>query len=511
MDFPRSSGILLHPTSLPGRFPIGDLGPEAYAFVDFLVASGQTFWQTLPLGPVGYGGSPYASYSAFAGNTLLISPQVLIDEGLIDASELPELESEVANCANFELAQRFKTELLATAYSRFKNSGSELLRTDFESFKQTQAEWLDDYALFQALKNANDGSSWHEWGDGIAHREPSAIAAARSQFDDDVTAQQFFQFLFFRQWLALKKYANDRGVQLIGDLPIFVAHDSADVWTHPHLFKLNEKGLPTVVAGVPPDYFSATGQFWGNPLYDWDAMSAEGFDWWIARVRHALTTADAVRLDHFRGFAAFWEIPAEDHTAEHGRWVEAPGRELFQALHGAIGKLPIIAEDLGVITPEVDSLRDEFGFPGMRVLQFAFGRDASNRYLPHNFKRNVVVYTGTHDNDTTVGWFNERSESPTRDAEAINQERQFCLKYLHSDGSAIHWDFIRAALASVANTVIIPLQDVLGLGSEARMNLPNTVEGNWTWRFAAGSLNPELAARLKNLSRLYGRCEIEED
>ena len=308
--------------------------------------------------------------------------------------------------------------------------------------------------------------------------------SARSELSVEVEAQKFFQFLFYRQWFALKKYANERGVKLIGDLPIFVAHDSADVWAHPYLFKLNPAGLPIVVAGVPPDYFSETGQYWGNPLYDWEAMAAEGFSWWVARARHAFKTSDAVRFDHFRGYSACWEIPAGDKTAERGSWVEAPGREMFTAIRNALGSLPIIAEDLGVITPDVDALRDEFGFPGMRVLQFAFGGDASSTNLPHNYHQNVVVYTGTHDNDTTFGWFNNTEESvSTRDEEAIENEREFCLKYLDSDGKEIHWDFIRAAVASVANTAIIPLQDLLGLGTDARMNIPNSSEGNWGWRF----------------------------
>ncbi len=503
MELSRASGILLHPTSLPGPFPIGDLGPEAHAFVDFLLSSGQTYWQTLPLGPVGDGGSPYASYSAFAGNTLLISPQGLLDEGLIDESGLPSSGSSTQ--ANLALANLVKNQLLSKAFTRLKSNNS--LSAEFEEFKQLEADWLDDYALFQSLKDANGGVAWHEWDRPLSQRDPSALISARRDLSDEVEAQKFFQFLFYGQWFALKKYANKRGIKLIGDLPIFVAHDSADVWAHSHLFKLKPDGLPTVVAGVPPDYFSATGQFWGNPLYDWDAMAAEGFAWWISRVRQALRTSDMVRFDHFRGYSACWEIPANDKTAENGSWVGSPGSQLFTAIHDAIGGLPIIAEDLGVITPDVDALRDEFGFPGMRVLQFAFGGDTSSTNLPHNYHRNVVVYTGTHDNDTTVGWFNNTAEEPasTLDAEATTSERELCLQYLNTDGHEIHWDFIRAALASVANTAIIPLQDLLGLGTEARMNVPNSAEGNWGWRFPAGALTEELAARLKKLSRLYGR------
>ncbi|HKO95594.1 MAG TPA: 4-alpha-glucanotransferase [Pyrinomonadaceae bacterium] len=505
MDFPRASGILLHPTSLPGPLPIGDLGPEAFAFIDFLNASGQTFWQTLPLGPVGYGGSPYASYSAFAGNTLLISPQVLVDEKLLDESDLPAIESTISVRTDFELAETLKNDLLAKAYVRFQESPNSA-GSEFENFKQAEGEWLDDYALFQSLKGANRGASWHEWDEPLRKRDASELSRARSRLCDQIEAQKFFQFLFFRQWFALKTYAHNRGVKLIGDLPIFVAHDSADVWIHPHLFKLTPAGLPTVVAGVPPDYFSATGQFWGNPLYDWETMKAEGFSWWIARARQALRISDAVRFDHFRGFSACWEIPAGDKTAEGGAWVEASGRELFLAMRDALGDLPIIAEDLGVITPDVDALRAEFGFPGMRVLQFGFGGDAEDRNLPHNYPWNAVVYTGTHDNNTTVGWFRDDSlPDSTRDANAVKREREFSLEYLDSNGHEIHWDFIRSALSSVANTAVIPLQDVLGLGTEARMNVPNSSEGNWAWRFPAGSLTEELAARLKNLTQLYGR------
>lgn len=507
MDFSRASGILLHPSSLPGPFSIGDLGPEAQAFVDFLTASGQTYWQTLPLGPVGDGGSPYASYSAFAGNTLLISPQLLVDEGLVNASDLPRGDSLDPNQADFNLAHNLKTHLLLKAFTRFQQTAS-ALRVDFEEFKRTESDWLDDYALFQSLKDANQGAPWYEWQPPPRLRDSLELSSARSELSVEVEAQKFFQFLFYRQWFALKEYANERGVRLIGDLPIFIAHDSADVWAHPNLFKLTPAGLPIVVAGVPPDYFSETGQYWGNPLYDWEAMAVEGFSWWVARARHAFRTSDAVRFDHFRGYSACWEIPAGDKTAERGSWVEALGHEMFTAIRNALGSLPIIAEDLGVITPDVDAIRDEFGFPGMRVLQFAFGGDASSPNLPHNYHQNVVAYTGTHDNDTTVGWFNNREESAsTRAEEAIKSEREFCLKYLNSDGKEIHWDFTRAALASVANTAIIPLQDLLGLGTDARMNIPNSSEGNWGWRFTEGALTNELAARLKDLSRLYGRIQ----
>jgi 4-alpha-glucanotransferase len=492
MSFPRSSGILLHPTSLPGPFGIGDFGPEAYKFVDFLVEAGQSLWQVLPLGPTGYGDSPYACYSAFAGNTLLISPEQLLKEELLESA--PSLDTK-EHKVDFGEVHTSKEQVLRGAYERYTKTTDTALRSAFETFAQEQAHWLEDYALFRALKDAHGGVAWHEW-------KPRA----REDLREEVEAQMFYQFLFFRQWFALKSYANEHGVRIVGDLPIFVAHDSADVWTNPEQFKLDKKGKPLVVAGVPPDYFSSTGQLWGNPLYNWERMQADGFKWWIERVRATLTVVDVARVDHFRGFAACWEIPGGDKTAERGQWVEAPGRELFTAIRKALGDLPLIAEDLGVITPDVVALREEFGFPGMRILQFGFGSDSQNIDLPHNYVPNVVAYTGTHDNDTTVGWFQSvAGEGSTRTAKQIERERKFCLDYLNTEGEEIHWDFIRTVLASVANTAIIPLQDLLGLGTEARMNLPNSTEGNWAWRFASGALTTNLAARLKALTELYGR------
>lgn len=506
MTFTRSSGILLHPTSLPGPFGIGDLGPAAYAFADFLVSSGQGLWQMLPLGPTGYGDSPYACYSAFAGNTLLISPDQLITEGLLSTSELPTEVSMPGQSVNFEQVHQIKGDLLGRAYRNHKQTNNVPLRDEFEDFTQRSGSWLDDYALFRALKDVHGGIAWNEWKPELRSRQPAALEEAREQLRQEIEAQKFYQFLFSRQWFALKTYCNDRGIKLVGDLPIFVAHDSADVWTNPNQFKLNEDGSPIVVAGVPPDYFSATGQLWGNPLYNWDQMRADGFKWWIERVHATLQTVDIVRIDHFRGFAACWEIPGGDKTAERGRWAEAPGRELFIAIREALGELPIIAEDLGVITPDVEALRDDFGFPGMRILQFAFSSDAKNHDLPHNYHSNVVVYTGTHDNDTTVAWFSSvAGEGSTRTAEQVEAERNFCIRYLNTDGREIHWDFIRTVLASVANTAVVPLQDLLGLGNEARMNLPNSTEGNWAWRFEPGGLTNDLAQRLRGLTELYGR------
>jgi 4-alpha-glucanotransferase len=494
MNFPRASGILLHPTSLPGRFGTGDLGPEAYKFVDFLVSAGQSLWQVLPLGPTGYGDSPYACFSAFAGNTALISPERLIADGLLD-TELKTDEN--------------KEQILKLAYQNYTKTTNTNLRSEFETFARREAHWLDDYALFRALKDVHNGVAWNDWEPAFSSRDPSALARAREELREEIEAQKFYQFLFFKQWFALKSYCNERGIKIVGDLPIYVAQDSADVWTNPDQFKLDKDGRPLVVAGVPPDYFSATGQLWGNPLYNWKRMEADGFAWWIERVRATLKVVDIARVDHFRGFAACWEIPGGDKTAERGQWVEAPGRELFTAIRKTLGQLPIIAEDLGVITPDVVALRDEFGFPGMRILQFGFGGDTKNIDLPHNYIANVVAYTGTHDNDTAVGWFESvAGEGSTRTEEQIERERQFCLDYLNSDGKEIHWDFIRAVFASVANTAIVPLQDVLGLGTEARMNLPNTTEGNWSWRYRAGALTDDIAVRLKKLASLYGRLLV---
>jgi len=508
MNFPRSSGVLLHPTSLPGPFGIGDLGPQAYAFADFLEAAGQSLWQVLPLGPTGYGDSPYACYSAFAGNTLLISPEQLLTEGLLSRSDLPSAISLTGERVDFGQAHALKDDLLRKTYDRYKKTTDTVLRSAFETFAQQYADWLENYALFRALKDAHGGIAWNEWEPSLVRRTPVALARAREQFRDQVEAQMFYQFLFFRQWFALKNYCNEHGIQLVGDLPIFVAHDSADVWTNPEEFKLDKNGTPLVVAGVPPDYFSTTGQLWGNPLYNWERMLDEGFKWWIERVRATLSVVDIVRVDHFRGFAACWEIPGGDKTAERGQWVEAPGRELFTAIRKALGELPIIAEDLGVITPDVVALRDDFGFPGMRILQFGFGSDTRNTDLPHNYTPNVVAYTGTHDNDTTVGWFRSvAGEGSTRTAKQIERERTFCLNYLNSDGKEIQWDFIRAVLASVANTAVVPLQDVLGLGTEARMNLPNSTEGNWSWRVKPGALTSDIATRLRELTELYGRAK----
>ncbi len=505
MRFPRLSGVLLHPTSLAGRFGIGDLGDEAYRFIDFLAASGQSLWQILPLGPTGYGDSPYQCFSAFAGNTLLISPERLVDLGLLDKKDLRGVPKFPVEKVDFGWVIPYKNALYERAYENFKHSTDTDLRAEFLAFTQEAAAWLDDYALFRALKDLHQGVAWNKWKSQFALREAQAMLEAREKLHDKIEAQRFFQFLFFKQWGALKNYCQANNIKIIGDLPIFIAYDSTDVWRNPEQFKLDAKGRPLVVAGVPPDYFSKTGQLWGNPIYNWERMRATKFAWWIERLRAIFNTVDLIRIDHFRGFAATWEVPARDKTARNGRWVEVPGKELFTTLKRVLGELPIIAEDLGVITPDVEALRDGFNFPGMRIFQFAF-RDRTNIDLPHNYAAHTVAYTGTHDNDTAVGWFNSRAgEGSTRSPEQIEAEKRFCMAYLNTNGREIHWDFIRAVLASVADTAIIPMQDILGLGSAARMNLPASQQGNWQWRYQPNALSERLSARLKNLTELYVR------
>lgn len=506
MNFPRGSGILLHPTSLPGRFGIGDLGDEAYAFADFLAATGQSYWQVLPLGPTGYGDSPYQCFSAFAGNPLLISPKRLADAGLLAPADISDVPRFPAARVDFGRVIQYKTALLERSFENFTRSSDGPLRSSFLEFCHQNNWWLEDYALFRALKAAHGGVSWIDWEPRLARRENDALANARETLCRKIEAEKFFQFLFFNHWWALKAYCNQRNIKIFGDAPIFVAYDSSDVWAHPEMFKLDTEGRPIVVAGVPPDYFSRTGQLWGNPLYDWDAIRATGFRWWIDRLRATLQTVDLLRIDHFRGFAACWEIPGGDETAERGCWVPVPGRELFDTLRHTFGDLPIIAEDLGVITPDVVTLRDDLGFPGMRILQFAFSGDSRGIDQPHNYVHNCVAYTGTHDNDTTVGWFRSRAGAgSTRDAAQITRERAYCLRYLNSGGREINWDMIRAVFASVANTAIVPLQDVLGLDSRARMNLPASQKGNWQWRFRSGALTNKVRERLKEVTELYGR------
>jgi 4-alpha-glucanotransferase len=503
----RTAGILLHPTSLPGPYGIGDLGPECSRFLDFLESARQGLWQVLPLGPTGYGDSPYQCFSAFAGSPLLLSPDLLVEEGLLAAADLAGRPEFPASRVDFGAVIDWKRPLLDKASANFEKKATGAQREAFEAFCRREAAWLDDYALFMALKEANGLKAWTSWDPELVERDEAALARAREGHAGRARALAFFQFLFFEQWGQVKADANARGIRILGDIPIFVAHDSADVWAHPELFHLAADGTPALVAGVPPDYFSATGQLWGNPLYRWDVLARSGYAWWIDRFRAGLRLFDLVRLDHFRGFEAYWEVPAGEPTAVDGRWVKGPGEEFFLALERALGSLPVVAEDLGVITPEVVALRDRFGLPGMAILQFAWGTDAqANDFLPFNFTRNKVVYTGGHDNDTTVGWWTAGVGDSTRSEEVVQKEREFCLRYLGTDGKEIHWDFIRAVLASVADTAIVPVQDLLGLGSEARMNLPGRPGGNWQFRYEAGALDEKVAKRLRLLTETYGRA-----
>ncbi|NIS79117.1 MAG: 4-alpha-glucanotransferase [Anaerolineales bacterium] len=491
----RSGGILLHPTSLPTEYGIGDLGPAAHHWIEWLNESGCKLWQVLPLGPTGYGDSPYQSFSSFAGNPMLISIDVLMREGLLSSADLEPLPEFPADRVSYRDVIPLKRRLLGVAFQRFADGETVKLIDEFHAFRKENESWLMDYALFMALKGAHGGAAWTSWEPALVKRRPKALREAERRLDSEIERVCFQQFIFFRQWARVRAKANELGIKLIGDVPIFVAHDSADVWVNPHLFILDEAGIPTVVSGVPPDYFSATGQRWGNPIYRWDHMEADGFKWWVQRFRAVLSLVDFVRLDHFRGFEAYWEIPAEYPTAEKGRWVPAPGEKLLELLRKELGELPIIAEDLGVITPEVESLRDGFDLPGMRILQFAFEGKPDDEFLPHNYPRRTVVYTGTHDNDTSKGWYEAAPETV----------QDFCRRYLASDGNHIAWDMIRAIWGSVAELAVAPMQDFLELGSEARMNFPGRAEGNWNWRMQEAHLTPELAASVRELNFLYDR------
>jgi 4-alpha-glucanotransferase len=496
MEQPRRSGAICHPTSFPGPHGIGDLGDAAFRFVEWLARGAQTDWQVLPLGPVGPGNSPYASPSAFAGNALLISLPWLAGDGLLDAASLEHAPAFAASHVDYDAVRAFKLPLLREAFHRFRRGAARALHPAFDAFCAEQQAWLDDYALFMALKEDNGGAAWSAWPPEIALREPSALAAARDRLKDDVRYVQFAQFLVDRQWREVHRYAGQFGARIIGDLPIFVAYDSADVWSHRELFRLDAEGQPTVMAGVPPDAFTAEGQFWGNPIYDWERNAATGYQWWIDRVRSALRQVDVLRIDHFRGFAASWIVPAGAPSAAAGHWVAGPGVSIFRAMERALGALPFIVEDLGLITPDVVALREELGFPGMKVLQFAFDSGPTNAYLPHNYSPDAVVYTGTHDNQTTIGWFRSLPE----------QGRTQVQRYLGRDGSDIAWDLMRVALASVANWAIVPLQDVMRLDDDARMNTPGSASGNWTWRYAPHQLHEGLADGLREMTETYGRA-----
>jgi len=496
MEHQRKSGILLHPTSLPGRYGIGSFDQAAYDWIDFLDKTRQGLWQVLPLGPTGYGDSPYQSFSSFAGNPYLISLEELVQMGLLERQVLDEAPDFPRAQVDFGAIYTWKLPVLRQAADSFDARATPDQKTEFAHFCTAQASWLDDFALFMALKDAHTGAAWNQWPLELRSRQPQALQAAIATHAAAMHAHKFNQWLFYRQWLRLKGYANALEIQIVGDIPIFVAMDSSDAWTNPQEFYLDEEYQPTVVAGVPPDYFSATGQLWGNPLYRWDVMKKSGYAWWLQRIKAALQLYDIVRIDHFRGFAGYWEVPAGEKTAERGQWVPGPGPDLFATIQKELGDLPIIAEDLGDITPDVVALRDQFGLPGMKILQFAFSTDASDKFLPHNYKPNFVVYTGTHDNDTSRGWY-EHS--------ANDHERDFFRRYLRTEGHDAAWRLIDAAWRSVAYRALAPLQDLLNLGSDARMNLPGRADGNWTWRFVPEQITGYLVERLLEATTIYGR------
>ncbi|MGB7443816.1 MAG: 4-alpha-glucanotransferase [Coleofasciculaceae cyanobacterium] len=497
MLFPRSSGILIHPTCFPGRFGIGDLGSTAFQFIDFLVDSGQQFWQILPLGPTGYGNSPYMCYSAMAGNPLLISPDQLKNVGLLTEEDFADLPDFSPDFVDYDSVIRIKNQLFYKAFNNFKAQASQEDIEGFNKFCEAEANWLEDYALFMALHKQFEEISWHEWEPDIAKAEPQAVAKWRDKLSEEIYFRKYLQFEFFRQWSWLKEYANERRIKIIGDIPIYVAHNSADVWAQREFFAIDkETGEASLMAGVPPDYFSETGQLWGNPVYDWERLKADDYHWWVQRIQRMFEYVDVLRIDHFRGFEAYWEVDQGETTAMNGRWVEGPGADFFEVLKAKLGKLPIIAEDLGLITPPVEELRDRFEFPGMKILHFAFGGGPDNPYLPFNIDRNCVIYAGTHDNNTTVGWFKHIPE----------YEQENVIRYLGGlSEEGINWQLIRLALSSVADLAMLTVQDLLGLGAEAQMNQPSTSKDNWQWRYQSEVLSGELREKVRNLTYMYGR------
>ena len=501
MKFKRSSGILLHPTSFPGPDGIGDLGPEAYRWINFLAETGCSLWQILPLGPTGYGDSPYQCFSAFAGNPYLINPVLLVEDGLLTPADFEDRPLFSNDCVDFGTVIPWKLKILDKAFQHFQTSELAEIKKEFKDFCKNEADWLEDFTLFMAIKDHAGGVSWKDWPEPLRQRDASAIAKFQKSNAEVIQRHAFRQYLFFKQWGNLRTYANSKGIKIIGDIPIFVAYDSADAWAHPELFYLDEKGLPTVVAGVPPDYFSPTGQLWGNPLYRWEVHQETGFQWWVKRIQATLKTVDIIRLDHFRGFAGYWEVPAEMPTAEIGRWVPGPGPGIFNAIKNALGELPIIAEDLGFITPDVVEIQKKFELPGMKVLQFAFSTGPNDPFLPHNYPENCVSYTGTHDNDTTLGWYRSAPET----------EKDFCRRYLARSGDDISWDMIRAVWSSVAVFSLAPMQDILALDSDARMNFPGRSSGNWNWRMRSNKYTSLITIRLKEINRLYSRFYPEKD
>jgi len=493
----RMSGILLHPSSLPGPDGIGDIGPEAYEWVNFLVQSGCNLWQLLPLGPTGYGDSPYQCFSAFAGNPFLISSTLLIDEGLLLLEDLQDRPDFSTESVDFGPVIQWKLKLLDRAYNNFVQKQPEEITEKFQQFIIQEQDWLFDFALFMAIKEVNGGLSWDYWDDGLRKRDRKALKNFQDENKTLIESHMFKQFLFFTQWTGLKNYANDQGIKIIGDIPIFISFDSSDAWSNPELFYFDEDFKPTVVAGVPPDYFSATGQLWGNPLYRWEVHKQDRYKWWLKRINSTLKLFDFIRLDHFRGFVNYWEVPAGNETAEIGQWLPGPGADFFEVMQNELGVLPIIAEDLGEISTDVYKLRDQFDLPGMKILQFAFSSDPEDPFLPHNYPVNCVAYTGTHDNDTVLGWYQS----------APVEEKDFCRRYLARSGENISWDLIRAVWSSVAKITIAPLQDFLGLGTEARMNYPGRPSGNWSWRVLPHQINSELAQRINEINFLYSRSK----
>lgn len=492
----RKQGVLLPVFSLPSKYGIGTFGKESYEFVDFLKKAGQKLWQILPLGPTGYGASPYQSFSTFAGNPYLIDLDMLIEEGYLTKAECEKADfGDHENYIDYEKMYDARFPLLKAAWERAVKKGLET-KKEYVEFLKKSSFWLDDYALYMALKDYFPGKCYIDWEEDIRLRKPLALASYRRQLEDEIRFYKFQQFIFAKQWRELKLYANKAGIEIVGDIPIYVAFDSADTWSHPELFQLDEKGMPKGVAGCPPDAFSETGQLWGNPLYDWEYHKTTSFKWWMQRIAYCYELYDIVRIDHFRGFDEYWFVPYGDKTAQYGHWEAGPGFELFETMKRKMGKKKVIAEDLGFLTDSVLKLVKDTGFPGMKILQFAFDGGAESMYLPHNYERNCVVYTGTHDNETTPGWIANRSE----------QGKEFLKAYLNRDEEKdLNWEMIRLAVSSVADTAIIPMQDYLGYGNEARINTPSTLGDNWKWRMSKGVLSDELAKKIRRLTELYGR------
>jgi len=497
----RTAGVILHPTCLPSRFGIGDFGPTAAAYVEWLAGAGVTWWQVLPLHPPGPGNSPYSAISTFAGNELLISPELLVEDSLLDEEDVAEVPDFPREWVAFDQVVPYKLGLLRRAYEKFREDRPLGLMRQLATFRENNIHWLSDYALFRALRDSHGGQAWYEWPRELALHEPQALLDWMQAHPDEVDFVEFCQFLFFRQWTSLRDWAHEMGVQIFGDVPIFVAGDSVDVWGRPELFLLDAERRPTVVAGVPPDYFSETGQLWGNPLYNWEVMAQDGYAWWISRLRHVLEMVDLVRLDHFRGFAEYWEVPADATTAINGRWCPGPGRALFDAVKADQGDLSLVAEDLGEITPDVVALRKELDLPGMAILHFAFSSDPRSTFIPYALEHDLVVYTGTHDNNTTVGWYLE---------DATEDERDFVRRYLGTSGREIHWDLIKLALATVSDMALVPHQDLAGLGSDCRLNTPSVGDGNWKFRITPPMLAEGIQARLYDLVEVYGRMPDDE-